>query len=376
LKVLIIPDSFKGSLTAKEVAKEMKKAIAAVFPKAECTLLPFSDGGEGAIKVLEDHAEGKVIDCHTTDSLKRPIAAPYFLFKNTESAWIELSQTSGLVQLKENERNPLKTSTWGTGIMIKHAIAQGCKTIYLGIGGSATHDMGFGIMSALGVIFYDEKNNLLVPNGENLEKIDRVDLNAIDSEIHDIKWIVACDVDNPLIGPFGAAHTYAKQKGASPSSINQLEKGSTQFAKVIQKQFGKNILDLAGGGAAGGVSAGLSGVFNTILKQGFELLAAQTKVYDRIKEMDLVLTGEGHFDQQSTYGKLPMQVVQLTHPLKIKTLLFAGKTSLSHLPAFPHLDIHQITPVAMNLDEAMKNAAKNMHSKLIEVLLLLKKSNP
>ena len=138
----------------------------------------------------------------------------------------------------------------------------------------------------------------------------------------------------------------------------------------------KNILDLAGGGAAGGVSAGLSGVFNAILKQGFELLAVQTKVYDKIKEMDLVLTGEGHFDQQSTYGKLPMQVVQLTHPLKIKTLLFAGKTSLSHLPSFPHLVIHQTTPVAMNLNEAMKNAAKNINSKLIEVLQLLKKSNP
>ena len=277
MKVLIVPDSFKGSLTATEVAKEMKKAVTAVFPKAECTLLPFSDGGEGAIKVLEDHAEGKVIDCHTTDSLKRPITAPYFLFKNTESAWIELSQTSGLVQLKENERNPLKTSTWGTGIMIKHAIAQGCKTIYLGIGGSATHDMGFGIMSALGVTFYDEKNNLLVPNGENLEKIDRIDLDAIVYGINDIKWIVACDVENPLIGPFGAAHTYAQQKGASPTIINQLEKGSIQFAKVIQKQFGKNILDLAGGGAAGGVSAGLSGVFNAILKQGFELLAVQNK---------------------------------------------------------------------------------------------------
>ena len=354
----------------------MRKAIGAVFPKAECTILPFSDGGEGAIKVLEDNAEGKVIDCHTTDSLKRPITAPYFLFKNTESAWIELSQTSGLVQLKENERNPLKTSTWGTGIMIKNAIAQGCKTIHLGIGGSATHDMGFGIMSALGVKFYDEKNNLLLPNGENLEKIDRVDLNAIDSGTHDIKWIVACDVKNLLTGPFGAAHTYAQQKGASPTIINQLEKGSTQFAKVIQKQFGKNILNLAGGGAAGGVSAGLSGVFNATLKQGFELLAAQTKIYDRIKEMDLVLTGEGHFDQQSIYGKLPMQVVQLTHSLKIKTLLFAGKISLSNLPAFPHLDIHQTTPAAMNLDEAMKKAEKNLNSKLIKVLQSLKKSNP
>ena len=142
MKVLIIPDSFKGSLTAIEVASEMEKAVRSIFPEASCTCMPFSDGGEGAIPVLEKHSLGKSINCPSTDGLRRPITAPYFFLNNSQSAWIELSQAAGLVQLKNKERNPLKTSTWGTGLMIRHALDQGCKTIYLGIGGSATHDLG------------------------------------------------------------------------------------------------------------------------------------------------------------------------------------------------------------------------------------------
>jgi glycerate kinase len=291
-----------------------------------------------------------------------------FLFKNTQSAWIELSQTAGLVQLKKEERNPLKTSTWGTGIMIRHAINQGCKTIYLGIGGSATHDVGTGIISALGGKFYDVNNTSLEPNGAQLNEIDRIDLSGLDSRVKEIKWVIACDVKNNLTGPYGAANTYAKQKGASPEVIVTLEKGSKQFAKIIKKQFNRNILDISGGGAAGGVSAGLFGVFDATLQNGFELLSQQTKINEQIKQMDLVLTGEGHFDEQSTYGKLALQVAKLTQQHKIKTLVFAGKTSLSSLPNLPHLEIHQTTPHKMPLDQAMKNAAQNLRSKLLEIL--------
>jgi glycerate 2-kinase len=368
MKVLIIPDSFKGSLKATEVALEMKKAVTDIFPNAICNLMPFSDGGEGALNVLENHADGKIIHCAATDSLKRNLIAPLFLFKNTQSAWIELSQTAGLVQLKKEERNPLKTSTWGTGMMIRHAINQGCKTIYLGIGGSATHDVGTGIISALGGKFYDINNTSLEPNGAQLNEIDRIDLSGLDSRVREIKWVIACDVKNNLTGPYGAANTYAKQKGASPEVIVTLEKGSKQFAKIIKKQFNRNILDISGGGAAGGVSAGLFGVFDATLQNGFELLSQQTKINEQIKQMDLVLTGEGHFDEQSTYGKLALQVAKLTLQYKIKTLVFAGKTSLSSLPNLPHLEIHQTTPHKMPLDQAMKNAAQNLRSKLLEIL--------
>jgi glycerate kinase len=373
LKVLIIPDSFKGSLKATEVALEMEKAVSEVFPNALSTLMPFSDGGEGALTVLENHADGKIINCTTTDSLKRNLIAPFFLFENSKSAWIELSQTAGLVQLNPEERNPLKTSTWGTGVMIRRAMDLGCKTIFLGIGGSATHDLGTGIISALGGKFYDVNNTSLEPNGAQLKEIDRIDLSGLDSRVKEIKWVIACDVKNSLTGPYGAANTYAKQKGATPEVILALEKGSKQFAKVIKEQFDKNILDIPGGGAAGGVSAGLFGVFDATLQNGFELLSQQTKITEQIKEMDLVLTGEGHFDEQSTYGKLALQVAKLTKQYKIKTLVFAGKTSLSSLPKLPHLEIHQTTPPSMSLEKAMKNAAQNLRSKLLETLNTYKK---
>ena len=373
MKVLIIPDSFKGSLTAIEVASEMEKAVRSIFPEASCTCMPFSDGGEGAIPVLEKHSLGKSINCPSTDGLRRPITAPYFFLNNSQSAWIELSQAAGLVQLKNKERNPLKTSTWGTGLMIRHALDQGCKTIYLGIGGSATHDLGTGIIGALGGKFYDKNNNALEPIGESLSKIERIDLDELDARINHVKWVIACDVQNLLTGTFGAARTYAKQKGATPKIIETLETGSLHFAKVIKKQFGKNILELKGGGAAGGVSAGLAGIFNASIENGLELLAKQTDLEERIKKMDLILTGEGHFDEQSTFGKLPIQVAQLSHHHKIKTLLFAGKTSISKLSAFPYLKIHQTTPESIELEEAMKYAAKNMQSKLLEVLQTVKK---
>jgi glycerate kinase len=249
----------------------------------------------------------------------------------------------------------------------------GCKTIFLGIGGSATHDLGTGIISALGGKFYDVNNTSLEPNGAQLKEIDRIDLSGLDSRVKEIKWVIACDVKNSLTGPYGAANTYAKQKGATPEVILALEKGSKQFAKVIKEQFDKNILDIPGGGAAGGVSAGLFGVFDATLQNGFELLSQQTKITEQIKEMDLVLTGEGHFDEQSTYGKLALKVAKLTKQYKIKTLVFAGKTSLSSLPKLPHLEIHQTTPPSMSLEKAMKNAAQNLRSKLLETLNTYKK---
>ena len=373
MKALIIPDSFKGSLTASQVANQMAKAVKIVFPNASCTITPFSDGGEGAIEVLKNEAEGKIIDCYSTDSLKRSLTAPYFLFEDSQSAWIELSQTAGLIQLEEHEKNPLKTSTWGTGIMILHALNQGCKTIYLGIGGSATHDLGAGIISALGGRFYDQKNKILEPIGANLSKIERIDLRNLDPRVKNVNWVIACDVQNIITGPRGAAHTYAKQKGATKKIIEELEIGSNNFARVVKKQFDKNILNLPGGGAAGGVSAGLFSLFNAKIEKGFELLAQRINLEEQIKKMDIVLTGEGHFDEQSTFGKLPLKVAELSCRYKIKTFLFAGKTSIENLPDLPCLKIYQTSPATVTLSDAMKNAAHNLESKVIEVLLRFKK---
>jgi len=368
LNILIIPDSFKGSLTAKEVAKIMGEKVTQIFPKSTSHIIPFSDGGEGALNVLEDHASGTLVNCEAPDILGNYIKTSYFLFKKENSAWIELSKTSGLAKTKKKDRNPLKTSTIGTGKVIVDALNSGCSTIYLGIGGSATHDLGTGIMHALGAKLIDSKGKKVFPNGENLINIERIDLSKMDPRVFETKFIIACDVQNSLLGRNGSAHTYAKQKGASQEMINQLERGGENFTNVVERQFGKKIDQISGGGAAGGVSAGLFGVFNAKLEEGFELLAKQTNLKRILKEMDLVLTGEGNFDAQSTYGKLPYKIAQLTKKYNIPTLLFAGKASLKKVSGFPQLKIYETKPENTSLEDAMQQATENLSASLERVL--------
>ena len=368
MNILIIPDSFKGSLTSSEVAEIMGEKISQIFPKSTSHIMPFSDGGEGALRVLEDHASGTFFNCDAHDALGNFIKASYFVFKNENSAWIELSKTSGLTKIKKKNRNPLKTSTIGTGKVIFDALNRGCSKIYLGIGGSATHDLGTGIINALGGKLIDSKGKEVFPNGENLIHVKSIDLSKMDPRAFETKFIIACDVQNSLLGSNGSAHTYAKQKGASQEMINQLEKGGKNFTNVVERQFGKKIDQISGGGAAGGVGAGLFGIFNAKLEEGFELLAKQTKLKKILKEMDLVLTGEGNFDAQSTFGKLPYKIAQLTKKYNTPTLLFAGKASLKKVPGFPQLMVYETKPKNMSIENAMEQATKNLNFSLEKVL--------
>ena len=376
MKILIIPDSFKGSLTGKAVARAMERGVQSVYPNAECVLMPFSDGGEGALDVLQQHVAGTLNYCSTRDPLGRPIEAPYFRFKDQPTAWVELSQTAGLQNLTPEEYNPYETNTYGTGLMILHALEKGCTSIILGIGGSATHDMGSGIFSALGGRIFDQEGNTIPPNGRNLELIKRLYNNEL--YIKDKSWdlTIACDVSNPLLGVNGAAHTYAKQKGARPEMIERLEAGSAHFAGVIEQHFGGTITALAGGGAAGGVAAGLYGFFGAQLQNGFDLLASHTHLQTQIDAADLVITGEGRYDQQSDFGKLPQRIITLTQKKQIPTFLFCGSIEAKNTPRPSHLlGIEKIKPDTMPLDEAMKNAASLLEKKVSDTLTHYK-NNP
>ena len=368
MNILIIPDSYKGCMSSQEVAIVMESAVKKVFTAPNCKLLPFSDGGEGALKVLEENIDGELVSCMVTDALFRPIEADYFCFKDQTSAWIELSQTAGLNQLDSDDYNPLVTSTWGTGKMIFEALNKGCNKIYLGVGGSATHDFGTGIIRALNGQFLDKENNRLISGGGAISQLNRIDLSQIDTRVDNLKFIVACDVKNPLLGKDGAAVTYAKQKGANPEMIDQLELAGKQFTKVILNQFGINVGSKIGGGAAGGVGAGLYGLLNAELRNGFDLLADFSGLREQINEMDLVITGEGYFDNQSLYGKLPFKVAQLTKPKKIPTLIMAGQTSINNIPNMPHVKIYNTKPEKLTLEKALKNAPQNLETKLYEVL--------
>ncbi len=348
----------------------MKNVIHNLLPQSQCTPFPFSDGGEGALDTLLDKTEGKWIYCNSVDALNRPIQKPYFLFKNEAAAWIELSQTAGLVLLKEEERNPLETTTLGVGMQIKHALDQGCKTIILGIGGSATHDLGSGIFSALGGKLINPKGAVVFPCGKNLKDVSHIEASDLDPRLKTTSFVVACDVTNPLLGPKGAAAVYAPQKGATPKMVKELEDRGKHFLSLFPESQSASLATLPGGGAAGGVAAGLNGLIGAQLESGFDLLAEKTGLLKVLKKVDMVLTGEGRFDGQSTQGKLPFRIAQLAAEHNKPTFIFAGTIAdtlnTNQLPK--GVQVFDCTPPHQSPEEAMTKAEENLSQQLLVAL--------
>ena len=376
MNILIIPDSFKGSLSAKEVSKEIHKAIKKMLPNSIVNELPFSDGGEGAIDFLKNNKKGKLILTKTFDPLGRKINAPFFLFNNNRTAWVELSQASGINLLKKSELNPFKTSTYGTGILIKKAIGMGCKKIYLGIGGSSTHDLGSGIFVALGGKLLNKKNTEIALGGGELNKCIKINTESLNKKVYEAEIIIASDVNNPLIGENGAAKIYSKQKGASENQIMELEKSSIYFSSLIKKLNSKEISKIKGGGAAGGTAAGLHGLINSKIKNGFDILKKISNLEKIIKKSNLVITGEGHFDNQSLNGKLPIRIAEITSKYKIPTIILTGKKSVEEkkLENF-NFKLYCINPPKLSFEKAIKQTRKNISIKMTEILNYYLKTN-
>ena len=376
MNILIIPDSFKGSLSAKEVSKEIHKAIKKILPSSIVNELPFSDGGEGAIDFLKNNKKGKLILTKTFDPLGRKINAPFFLFNNNRTAWVELSQASGINLLKKSELNPFKTSTYGTGILIKKAINMGCTKIYLGIGGSSTHDLGSGIFVALGGKLLNKKNTEIALGGGELKKCIKINTESLNKKVYEAEIIIASDVNNPLIGENGAAKIYSKQKGASENQIMELEKSSIYFSSLIKKLNSKEISKIKGGGAAGGTAAGLHGLINSKIKNGFDILKKISNLEKIIKESNLVITGEGHFDNQSLNGKLPIRIAEITSKYKIPTIILTGKKSVEEkkLENF-NFKLYCINPPKLSFEKAIKQTRKNISIKMTEIINYYLKTN-
>ena len=308
MQLLIVPDSFKESLSATDVADAISKGIVSVDSNVVIKSIPFSDGGEGALTVLDNHAKGSRVSCDTVNPLGKKIVADYFLFDNKTTAWIELSQASGITILKKEELNPSLTSTFGTGLQINHAIKNGCTKIILGIGGSATNDGGAGIFQALGGKLIDSNGEELKKGGAALINLNNI---VLPQGLDHIEWVVACDVQNTLLGPEGASSVYGPQKGASEEDVIILDESLTQFAKIIKKELGNSIVELLGGGAAGGTAAGMHGFFRAELSSGFDILAKMINLEERIRKTDMIFTAEGKIDQQSLKGKVPIGVARL-----------------------------------------------------------------
>lgn len=358
MKIIIAPDSFKGSLTAMEVALAINRGISNIDPSIESVLIPMADGGEGTVQSMVDATNGKIINIEVLDPLLRKIKSFYGILGDGETAVIEMAAASGLPLLATHERNPLITSTYGTGALIKDALDKGCRKIIIGLGGSATNDGGAGMAKALGARLLDSDGKEIGNGGEALSRLSKIDISDLDNRINDCTVIAACDVDNPLCGEKGASAVYGPQKGATPEMIITLDQNLKRFADVVKIQMGKDILDSPGSGAAGGLGAGVRVFLNAKLERGINIVTKITNLSERVKDADLVITGEGMIDFQTAFGKTPFGVAQVAKQFNIPVIAIAGGLGKNYQELYSKgFDaIFSIVNKPMTLEFAMENA--------------------
>ena len=324
MKILVAPDSFKGSLTAMEAAENIKRGIHNFDSEINVDLLPMADGGEGTVQSLVDATDGEIIEKEVTGPLGDQVEAFYGLLGDKKTAVIEMAAASGLPLVPEEKKNPLKTTTYGTGELIASALEHGVEQIIIGIGGSATNDAGVGMAQALGAEILDAEGNQVDFGGGNLDQIESMNLNNLDSRLKDVEILAACDVDNPLYGEDGAAYVYAPQKGADTKMVEILDQNLRHFNQITIKELDKDTNKIPGAGAAGGLGAGLVAFLNAELKAGVDIVLEIIDFESRLKDVDLVITGEGMLDGQSIYGKTPVGVSRSAAKKDIPVIAVAG----------------------------------------------------
>lgn len=360
MKFLLIPDKFKGSLTAQEVTDAITQGIRKVLPVNTVHTVIASDGGDGFLDAISRYVEVEKVKVATFDPLGREIIATYLFNKQTSQAYIELARASGMVLLIADERNPLRGSTYGTGILIKHALLSGAKEIYIGLGGSATNDAGIGIAKALGFIFFDITGNELEPIGQSLALIDRIQPPEISNMLKDVQIYAVNDVNNPLYGENGAAHIYAAQKGASKSEIEQLDQGLEHLHKVVKHQFKVSHAKLPGAGAAGGTAYGLKTFAGANFISGIDFIISLAGVEELLstQAIDCIITGEGRIDDQTLQGKLISGVLSLgkIHNIPVIAVCGAMDTKVEDLQKQGLAAVIEVRDPDQTLEYNMQNA--------------------
>ncbi|MFV0551361.1 MAG: glycerate kinase [Anaerorhabdus sp.] len=323
MKVLIAPESFKDCLEAVDVARYLGEGIHRVMPDAELTSIPVADGGEGFVQTMLSAMGGNKIRLKVFDPLMREVEAFYGILPDG-TAVIEMAAASGIEHLSRKERNPLITTTFGTGQLMQNAMERGCRKLIIGIGGSATNDGGVGMATALGYRFLDKNGREVSQGGGSLNEIAEIDFSKIDPLVGDTAIWVACDVNNPLTGSRGASAVYGPQKGATPELVERLDANLAHFASAIRKYLNIDVLELPGGGAAGGLGAGLVAFTGGRLQAGFDIVKEQTGLEEAVKAADIILTGEGKMDGQTKQGKTPWGVARLARKYNKPLIAFAG----------------------------------------------------
>ena len=327
--ILLAFDSFKGSLTSREVADAFEEGVRSVAPHYIINKVCLADGGEGTAEALVSTLHGEWVETEVLDPLMRPIRARYGVVDEGQTAVIEMASASGLTLLAEEGRNPLKTSTYGTGQLIADALKRGCRKLLIGIGGSATNDAGTGMLSALGFRFLDAEGISLAGCGESLERIATIDSSHILPELKTVDIRVACDVTNPFCGPQGAAYIFASQKGADRQMVEQLDRGMHHFAEVIREYNKVDVTNISGAGAAGGLGGAFSALLGARLCRGVELVLDALHFEELLTGCDLVVTGEGRIDRQTLMGKAPMGVLKAATHQDIPVIAIGGSIEQS-----------------------------------------------
>ncbi|PCJ96930.1 MAG: glycerate kinase [Flavobacteriaceae bacterium] len=359
MKVLLIPDKFKGSATANEVVNAVTKGIKRARPSTEIHSFLASDGGDGFLEAVCNYLNIKKIKVKTRDPLGRALTTFYLLDKDNDTAYVEMAKASGMELLTVSEQNPMATSTYGTGLLLKDAILKGAKTIYIGLGGSATNDGGIGIAKALGYVFKDDSNKMIDAIGENLSSIQKISLENSDL-IKNVSFFAVNDVQNPLFGPDGAAHVYGKQKGATENEISILDAGLKHLDKIVQKQLHIKNANVPGAGAAGGTAYGLKTFLNAEFVVGIDFLLELAKIPELLTRtsFDFIITGEGKIDSQTLHGKLINGVVQMGKRFHIPVIGICGKLAIDaeQLVALGMKDTLEISDATKSLEYNMKHA--------------------
>jgi len=330
MRIVIAPDSYKGSLSAFEVANSIARGMLKVFPLAEVLKVPIADGGEGTVEALVTATGGKMIVTEVSGPLNERVEACWGILGDGETAVIEMATASGLTLISKEKRNPLITTTYGTGELIKEALDRGLRKLIIGIGGSATNDGGAGVAQALGVKLLDGQGNELPHGGAALINLAEIDIAGLDKRLQESTIMVACDLDNPLGGERGASAVFGPQKGATPEMVAELDAALQNYQKIACKATGRNIAELPGAGAAGGLGAGLMFFTSAKLRPGVDIVIEATGLSDLVATADLVITGEGCTDFQTAFGKAPVGVAKLANQFGVPVVCLSGSLGQGH----------------------------------------------
>ena len=324
MKIVVAPDSFKGSVSALEAASAIEQGLRRVFPDAIIEKIPMADGGEGTVQSLVDATGGQIHTHGVVAPLENEVDAKFGILSDGDTAVIEMASASGLTLVPPDKRNPLRTTTYGTGQLIHAALESGCRRLIIGIGGSATNDGGAGMAEALGVRLLDMNGKQISHGGGNLGQLASIDVTGLHPAIAETETVVACDVNNPLTGPDGASHVYGPQKGATPEMIEILDGHLAHFDSVLTRTLGQSFNDIPGAGAAGGLGAGLMAFLNAELKLGIDIMIDAVNLEERVKGASIVFTGEGQLDFQTAFGKTPVGVAKVAKAYDIPVIAIAG----------------------------------------------------